>query len=82
MSGPRPRGYVEIDPEECRGCGLCVLACPVGCLYVSEAPNRRGYNPIRFSGGDCRGDGLCLSACPNPGAIRVFTVHAGGRAGV
>ena len=31
----QPRGNVIIDPEECKGCGLCVESCPPECLVLA-----------------------------------------------
>src|ERR1035438_3880615 len=31
----QPRGNVIIDPEECKGCGLCVDSCPPECLVLA-----------------------------------------------
>lgn len=72
MSVPNTRGRVEIDDAQCRGCGLCVLACPTGSLGFADEFNDQGYHPVRFLGEGCRADGLCANACPRPGAIRVF----------
>ena len=65
----RPRRGVSIDASQCRGCGLCILACPVGCLELGDEFNDLGYHPVRYSGDGCRADGLCSDACPAPGAI-------------
>jgi 2-oxoglutarate ferredoxin oxidoreductase subunit delta len=72
MSVPRTRGWVTINAEECKGCGLCAHACPAGCLSFSADFNHQGYHPIRYSGEGCRADGLCFYACPEPGAIAVY----------
>ena len=69
MSGGR--GSVVIDEARCRGCGLCISACPVGCLEFSEDFDVSGYRTIRYSGEGCLADGLCSDACPRPGAIVV-----------
>ena len=31
------RGSVEMNSEECKGCGLCVEACPPKVLRLAEA---------------------------------------------
>ena len=36
------RGTVTIDIERCKGCELCIPACPVDVLVMSEARNERG----------------------------------------
>lgn len=66
------RGNVEIDIEECKGCGLCVEACNIGVLALAEELNRYGYHPAVYTGHGCNGCGLCFYACPEPGAIRVY----------
>lgn len=66
------KGYVEIDPEECKGCGLCVAACVQKVLSLSPQLNRYGYHPATNEEKPCNGCGLCFYACPEPGAIRVF----------
>ena len=66
------RGFVVINAEECKGCGLCILACPVGSLAFSTEFNHQGYHPVRYSGEGCKADSHCFYACPEPGAITVF----------
>lgn len=70
-------GEVEISVEECKGCGLCVIACPPGVLSLSEGFNGRGYHPAVWTGGGCTGCGACFYACPEPGAIRVRQERGG-----
>ena len=66
---------VEINVEECKGCGLCVEACPLDLLRLRADFNGRGYHPAEFLGFDaevsCTGCGVCFYACPEPGAITI-----------
>ena len=45
MIGKPDRGTVEMNSEECKGCGLCVEACPPKVLHLAEGLNRYGYRP-------------------------------------
>jgi 2-oxoglutarate ferredoxin oxidoreductase subunit delta len=66
------RGNLELDSEECKGCGLCVEACPPRVLNVTARLNRNGYHPVAYRGTGCTGCGICYMVCPEPGAIRVL----------
>jgi NAD-dependent dihydropyrimidine dehydrogenase PreA subunit len=66
------RGSVELNSEECKGCGLCVEACPPKLLSLANSLNRHGYHPAVYAGRGCSGCGLCYFACPEPGGIRVW----------
>lgn len=66
------KGKVSINPEECKGCGLCVEACMQKALRLSDDLNRFGYHPAIYLGHGCNGCGLCFYACPEPGAIAVY----------
>jgi len=66
------RGKVEISQEECKGCGLCVAACPVAVLKLGESLNSRGYHSAYYVGVGCTGCGACFYTCPEPGAITVL----------
>ena len=68
------RGSIEIRVDECKGCGLCVLACPPEVIALSERLNARGYHPAQYLGSGCTGCGICFYACPEPGAITVYTL--------
>jgi 2-oxoglutarate ferredoxin oxidoreductase subunit delta len=57
---------ILIDSDKCKGCGLCVEACPRKCLKISETFNRTGYNPAVFAGEkDCTACGFCYLTCPD-----------------
>ncbi len=64
---------VVIDFEVCKGCGLCIKACPKGELFQSPKLNSRGYHPTQFKDeGKCIGCAICFYACPEPAAIAVY----------
>ena len=69
--GKTDRGDVQIAAHLCKGCGLCVAACPPGVLSQSRFLNRQGYYAISYSGSGCSGCGICFYVCPEPGAITV-----------
>ncbi|MCL4524872.1 MAG: 4Fe-4S dicluster domain-containing protein [Acidobacteria bacterium] len=66
------RGKVTIDINECKGCGLCVAACPPKCLELEDGLNSYGVHPAHYLGVDCTGCGICFYTCPEPGAITVY----------
>ena len=66
------RGNVTIDVEECKGCGLCIDACPPKCLEYAPELSAYGVHPVRYTGSDCTGCGICFYVCPEPGAIAVY----------
>jgi 2-oxoglutarate ferredoxin oxidoreductase subunit delta len=66
------RGTVRLNAEECKGCGLCVSACPPHVLRLAEGMNRYGYHPVEYLGTGCTGCGICFYACPEPGGIAVM----------
>lgn len=70
------RGRVEILEEECKGCGLCVAACPVHVMRLADYLNSRGYHPAQYLGAGCTGCGVCFYACPEPGAMTVYTLES------
>jgi NAD-dependent dihydropyrimidine dehydrogenase PreA subunit len=68
-------GRVEIDSDQCKGCGMCVAACPTGSLRQSDSLNRFGYYPTEFlPDTGCTACSVCLYACPEPTAISVSLV--------
>ena len=58
--------------ERCKGCGLCVTACPKDLLSVSSKINREGYPVAQIEDmGACTGCALCAEMCPDV-VIMVF----------
>jgi 2-oxoglutarate ferredoxin oxidoreductase subunit delta len=65
------RGDVLIAVHLCKGCTLCIAACPPGVLEQGNSLNRQGYNAVSYKGSGCTGCGICFYVCPEPGAITV-----------
>jgi len=38
-------GRIDIHSDECKGCGFCIVACPIHLIRFSEKINRQGYRP-------------------------------------
>jgi 2-oxoglutarate ferredoxin oxidoreductase subunit delta len=59
------KGRVEINTEWCKGCELCISACPSGVLEMSKEINGKGVRyPVVKHAGKCTGCTLCAVVCP------------------
>jgi 2-oxoglutarate ferredoxin oxidoreductase subunit delta len=59
------RGTVVIDVEACKGCDLCIDACPPRVLEMTvHDVNTRGYRYPRLVAG-CTGCQACAQICPD-----------------
>lgn len=72
----RDRGLLRVNEEECKGCGLCVAACPPKAIAMGERLNRYGYPTAHYKGEGCTACGICFLVCPEPGAIKVLRAVA------
>ena len=68
----RDRGLLRVSVDECKGCGLCVEACPPKVIGMSERMNHYGYRTATYAGAGCTACGICFMVCPEPGAITVL----------
>jgi NAD-dependent dihydropyrimidine dehydrogenase PreA subunit len=76
----RDRGLLRVDKDECKGCGLCVEACPPKVIHLGQRLNHSGYRTAVYDGAGCTGCGICFMACPEPGAITVLRTVVGNAA--
>ena len=64
--------FPKILVEYCKGCGLCVQACPTDVLEISEELGPLGVNPARPARPeDCTGCMACYTVCPDA-AVEVY----------
>jgi 2-oxoglutarate ferredoxin oxidoreductase subunit delta len=81
-TGKRDRGSLRVDTDECKGCGLCIEACPPKVIRLIDHLNQYSYRTATYAGAGCTGCGICFLVCPEPGAITVLRLAqpAGGTA--
>lgn len=67
------KGAVVIDTERCKGCNLCVVACPTDTLTLSKMEvNHKGYAYCCDEHAEnCIGCASCALVCPD-GCITVY----------
>lgn len=69
------KGAIVVDTERCKGCNLCVVACPLQVISLSKNVNVRGYNYAEQIIEDtCNGCRSCAIVCPD-GCISVYRVR-------
>ena len=58
---------LTFNEELCKGCGLCVNACPKGLLALSQSRlNQKGHTPVELVKPDeCVGFASCALMCPD-----------------
>ena len=60
------KGAVVIDKERCKGCALCVVACPTKTLALStNEVNHKGYAFCEEVADTCIGCASCAIVCPD-----------------
>jgi 2-oxoglutarate ferredoxin oxidoreductase subunit delta len=62
-----PKGKITFNTEKCKGCLLCVEACPKKILAPDKSKmNDKGYNLIMVTNpGECIGCAFCAMMCPD-----------------
>ena len=68
---PSIRGTIDIAIEKCKGCELCVVACPQQSLAMAKDINKQGYHFAVLVEDTCTGCTNCALVCPDA----VITVY-------
>ena len=67
-----PKGRIVVNELFCKGCELCVDACPQDVIgLAADRLNAKGYHPAEMIEAGCTGCGICTIVCPEA-AITVF----------
>jgi 2-oxoglutarate ferredoxin oxidoreductase subunit delta len=58
---------INIDENICKGCELCVIACPRKILELNKSKiNAKGYHPVHMiDESKCTGCASCAIMCPD-----------------
>ncbi len=66
------KGKPDINSERCKGCGLCVKACPEAILELAEKFNKQGHHyAVCVSPERCTACMFCATICPDT-AIEIW----------
>lgn len=66
-----PKGRIIVNETFCKGCELCVAACPQEVMALSERITAMGYHPAELIASGCTGCGICAVVCPEA-AIEIY----------
>ena len=66
------KGTIEVNELYCKGCELCVMACPPKVLALAQDRlTAKGYHPAQLAAQGCTGCAVCALVCPEA-AIMVY----------
>lgn len=66
------KGAIVVDTQRCKGCALCMDACPKDVIALARQVNQHGYRFAEAARADsCIGCASCAIVCPD-GCITVY----------
>jgi 2-oxoglutarate ferredoxin oxidoreductase subunit delta len=66
------RGWIEVSDMYCKGCELCISACPQDVLRMDmDRLTPKGFHPSQLYKDGCTGCAICALVCPDA-AITVY----------
>ena len=66
------KGAIVVDKDRCKGCEVCVGACPQHVIAMQKDVNRKGYHYAYMKNPEaCTGCSNCAIVCPD-GVISVY----------
>ena len=65
------KGDIVINTERCKGCEVCIAACPFTVIQRSKEVNSKGYHFAMKVNDECTGCTNCALVCPD-GVITVY----------
>ena len=66
------KGAIVVDIEKCKGCSVCIPACPQEVILLTKEVNGKGYQYAYMAKPDaCTGCVNCAIVCPD-GVITVY----------
>ncbi len=68
------KGEIVIEIERCKGCAVCLDACPNEVIALSKNVNAKGFNYAETVNDECIGCANCAIVCPDA-VITVYKVR-------
>jgi 2-oxoglutarate ferredoxin oxidoreductase subunit delta len=65
------QGDIVINVERCKGCEVCIAACPFAVIAMAKEVNSKGYHYAIKVNDECTGCTNCAVVCPD-GVITVY----------